>query len=188
MRNPDCVLYREMFLRHERASGAAEISRKCFTKVVDYAARYQCARNVRTSDRAAVGLLKHLVNRDRDAESVELFDNLLGAYVSRRTKLAESPLERLEMGQVERQKVHFVAIMKRAQLRSGDHADAKPLPSGARGCHAVHRIVIGERYRCQAAPLRRVDHSLRRKGTVRRCRMCVQVDEPRPARIVAHRS
>jgi hypothetical protein len=48
--------------------------------------------------------------------------------------------------------------------------------------------VIGKRYSCEAAALRRFDHSLGREGTVRRCRMCVQVDEPRPPRIVAHRS
>jgi hypothetical protein len=48
--------------------------------------------------------------------------------------------------------------------------------------------VIGERDGFEPAALRRVDHSLGREGTIRRCRMCVQVDEPRPARIVAHRS
>ena len=92
------------------------------------------------------------------------------------------------MGQVERQKVDFMVIMKRAQLHSCNHTNAEPLPSRARGCNSVHRIVIGERYGCEAAALRRVDNSLRREGTVRRCRMCVQVDEPRPARIIPHRS
>ena len=82
----------------------------------------------------------------------------------------------------------FVVIMKRAQLHSRDHTNAEPLPSCARNCHSVHRIVIGERYGCEPAAMRRVDHSFRRDGTVRRSRMCVQVDEPRPARIVAHRS
>jgi hypothetical protein len=89
---------------------------------------------------------------------------------------------------MERQKVHFVVIMKRAELHSRNEANAKSLPSGARGGYSVHCIVIGERYRGKAATLRRVDHSFRREGTVRRCRMGVQVDEPRPARIVAHRS
>jgi hypothetical protein len=84
--------------------------------------------------------------------------------------------------------MHFVVIMKRAQLNSGNHTNAKPLPSGARGGHSIHCIVIGERYGRESAAQRRVDHSLRRERTVRRCRMCVQVDEPRPARIVAHRS
>jgi hypothetical protein len=177
-----------MLLRHERTSGTAEISRERVTKIVHHAACNQCARDVRTADGAAVGLLKDLVNRENDAECIEFFDDLLGADVSRRTELAESPLERLEMGQVERQKMHFVAIMERAQLYSSNHSNAKSLPSDARGCHSVHCIVIGERDGREAAAFRRVDHSLRREGTVRRCRMCVQVDEPRPARIVAHRS
>jgi hypothetical protein len=92
------------------------------------------------------------------------------------------------MGQVERQKMNFVLFMKRAQLHASNHPDASPIPSDARCGYSVHRVVIGERYGGKPAALRRIDHSFRRQGTVGRCRMCVQVDKPRPARIVAHRS
>src|SRR5882724_7850736 len=57
----DRVLYREMLLRHECATGGAEVSRKRLTKIVDHATRDQCARDVRTSDGTAVGLLKDFV-------------------------------------------------------------------------------------------------------------------------------
>src|SRR5450759_41789 len=145
VRDRDRILDREMLLGDERAPGVAEIFRERTPKIVHHAARDQCARHVWTSDGSAVRLLKHLVQRQWNAERVEFVHNLLGTRVPRGAQLAETLLQTLEVGEVERQQVDLVLTLKRAQLHSGDYANAKSLTGRARRGNSIDRVVIRER-------------------------------------------
>ncbi len=62
MRNRNRILDRQLLLRDESGSGAAKITNEGVTKVGNDAPRNQCARNVRPTNRAPVGLLQDFVN------------------------------------------------------------------------------------------------------------------------------
>ena len=97
-------------------------------------------------------------------------------------------MQSVELGQMERQQMNFVVTLKRAQLTSGDDTNSEPLAGCPRRGNPFDGVVIGERERGETATLRRFDYALGRKGSVRRGRVGMQVDECRPARIRAHRS
>lgn len=49
------------------------------------------------------------------------------------------------MRQVERQHVHFVIVVERAELHTSDYADSQALPCFARRWNSSNRIVVSER-------------------------------------------
>src|SRR5450759_1366674 len=188
MRDRDRALDRETLPGDERAPGVAEVSRERIPKLVDYATRDKGSRHVRTSDRAAVGLLKYLVQRERNAERVEFLDDLPGARVAICAQLAETHFQGLEAGEVQRQQVDFVVFLKSAQLHPGYYPNAQSLTGHASRRNSVDRVVIRECQGREAAALGGLDYPLGRDRTVRGSRVTVQVDERRPARIHAHRA
>src|SRR3954470_7758293 len=88
VRNRDRVFDREFLLRHECAAVTAEIARERFPEIVNDAARHQSAGDVRAADGAAIGLLEHLVERQSDAERVQLLDDPPGAGMPEGAELA----------------------------------------------------------------------------------------------------
>jgi len=136
--------------------------------------------------RPTVGLLQYLVECNLDAKSVQLIDDFLRALVSQHAKLPQPALECLESSQVKRKKMNFVIVLKRAQLATRDNPDAESITSFTRGGNSGNAVVIGERQRREIAALGRFNDTLRRKCSVGRSRVCMQVDERRPARIRAH--
>lgn len=186
--DPNRVLDREVLFRNERRPRAAEISRERIPKILHDAASNQRTRHMRTSNRAAVGLQQDFVQREWNAERVELFYNLLRAGVPHGAQLAETPLQSFEMGEMQRQKMDFVLFVKCAELYSGNYSNTQPHAGGARRWNAIDRVVIGKCQGSEAAALRGLDYSVGRDGTVRSGRMRMEIDERGPARIRTHRS
>ena len=89
---------------------------------------------------------------------------------------------------MERQQVNFVIFVERAQLDSGDYANAQSLARCARRWNSSNRIVVSERQRLQAAALGGLDYLLWWESAVGGGRVRMQVDECRPARLCAHRA
>src|SRR5438046_2837980 len=72
VRDLDRIFQREPSFGNESAASVAEICHECVAKIVDYAACDQCARDVRASDRAAIRLSQHFLQRKRNTQRVEL--------------------------------------------------------------------------------------------------------------------
>jgi hypothetical protein len=143
---------------------------------------------VRPADRAAVCLLQDLVDGQRHSEDVQFLDDPFGARVAMRAKLAEPPLKCIKAGEMQRQQVDFVVVLKRTQLASGDDPDTQPVTCCLRRRNSIDCVVIRERERGESATLGSFDYTLGRKDSIRRRGVGVQVDVRRPARIRTHRS
>ena len=98
---------------------------------------------MRTTDRTAVSLFQNLVKGDRDAERIQLLDNVLRAFISERAQLGQLALQSFNASEMEREEMDFVLILKCAQLTAGDDADAEPITRCACGGDAGDAVVIG---------------------------------------------
>ena len=188
VRDCDRIFDRKALLRDKRTRSSPQISHECVVKVVHYAARDQCTRDVRTADCPAIGLLKNFVQRERNSNDVELVHDLLCACVAQRTQLAEPLFQSLQLGEVQRQDVDFVLVKECTELHSCDYSNSKSGAGRPRRLDSPDSIMVSERQRGETAPLRGFDDLLGGKNAVRCGRMGMQVDERRPAprRIRAH--
>jgi hypothetical protein len=82
--------------------------------------------------------------------------------------------------------VYFPVFVKCAQLHPGDDADTNLLSRLTRRANTIDCVVIRERKRGQSATRRGLYYLLWRECAVRGCRVRMQVDESRPARLAAH--
>jgi hypothetical protein len=111
--------------------------------------------------------------------------------MSKSSELSEVPLQGVELGEMQGEKMHFVIILECAQLGARNYADAKAVASFSRAGNAVDRVMICECEGSEPARRRCFDNLLWRERAVRGGRMSVQVDERRPARrgsFAGHRS
>lgn len=89
MRHCNRILDGQLLFRDEGGSGAAKIAHKRVAEVGDDAARNQYACHVRSTNRAAVGLLQDFVDSYRYSENVQFSDDFFGAGVAVRAELTE---------------------------------------------------------------------------------------------------
>jgi hypothetical protein len=82
--------------------------------------------------------------------------------------------------------VYFPILVERAKLHPRDDADTELISRITRRADTIDGVVIGERERGQAATRRCLYYLLWRECAVRGCRVRMQVDESRPARLAAH--
>jgi len=94
---------------------------------------------------ATIGLTKNFVECDLDAKSVQLLDDILRALVAQRAELRQPALERLDTSEVQREEMDLVIVLKRAQLTTGDDADAESITRLPRCCNPGDAVVVGER-------------------------------------------
>jgi hypothetical protein len=87
---------------------------------------------------------------------------------------------------MKREHVHFVIVLKRAQLHTGDYANSETLAGFSRPRNSTYSIVVSERQRLESATRRGFDDLLWWKGAVRGGRVTMEVDECRPTRRSAH--
>ena len=158
----DRILDAQLLFRHERGSATAKVPQKRIFEVVDRAPRHQRTRHVRPADRPAIRLTQDFIERDLDAERVELANDFLRPLVSHVPQLGEPPLERVETSQVQGKEMHLVAAVERAQLAPCHDTNARAFTGGARGSDAGDAIVIGKRDRREIAAFCRFDYALRR--------------------------
>ena len=188
VRNRDRILDREPVFGHERAPVVAEVSHERLAEVGYKSARNQRPRDVWPADCAAIRLLKDFVERERNPEGVELLHNLSSPNMTRCAQLRQTLLERIEVGKMECEHVDFPLFIERTELHTCDYANTHGLGGLARRANTIDGVVIREGERGQAATRRSLDYVLGRKCAVRGCRVRVQVDESRRARLAAHRS
>jgi hypothetical protein len=184
----DRILDRETLPGNERAPSGAEIFRERLSKIVDDTARDQRTRHVWTSERAAVGLEKDLVQRERNAKGVEPLNDLLGPRVAPGAQPTETRLQRPDVGDVQRQQMDLVVFLESAQLHSGNYSNTEALTGHARCGDSINSVVIRKCQGGKATALSGLDYTFGSEGTIRGSRVGVQVDERRPARIRTHRS
>ena len=153
MGDADRNLYRQLCLRNERASAGAEEPREGVAEIVGGAARNHGACDVRPPDGATIRLAEYFIQRQLDAERIELLHDLDGTGISQCPQLTESLLQRIEPRQMQRQEMYFLIVLKRAELCAGDHADSVAGGGGTRRGNPVDRIVIRERDRGEATAL-----------------------------------
>src|ERR1700716_1342103 len=106
--------------------------------------------------------------------------------MTRCAQLRQALLERIEVREMEGEYVYFPVLVERAQLHPGDHADPHLLGSVTRRANTIDGVVIRERECGQSATRRCLYYLFWRECAVRGCRVRVQVDESRPARLAAH--
>ena len=184
----DGVLNGKLVLRHERAPLCPKVAGECVAKVAHDTAGNHRSRNMRSPNRSAVRLQKHLIQCQCDAELIEPVDYPSRTGVSGNPEIGQPFFERPQLGKMEREQVNFMVLIVRAQLDARDDADSGALRRLARGTNAVYCVVISERESSEAATLRCLDYSLGWECAVRGGRVGMEVDESRPARRFAHRS
>ena len=127
---------------------------------------------------AAAGDLLHPLHGDRDAQGVELGDDL-GVAVD--PGLFEHRQALVQMAVVvvheQAQDVHGAAGEVGADLHPGDDLQPQALPRGHGLGQAVHGVVVGEGHGREAPFFGVAHHLRRRKGTVGGVGMDVQVNE-----------
>ena len=134
------------------------------------------ARDMRPPDRSARRLREYAVQRDGDAERIELIDHSAGTVETRGSKLPHRDLDQVEALEVKSENVYLAAVIIGAQLDARDDAQAEPLTGASGRVDAGDGVVIGERDRAQAGRSCRCGDVLRRPRAVGRRRVHVQVD------------
>ena len=87
---------------------------------------------------------------------------------------------------MKREQVHFVIVLKRAQLHSSDYANSESLARFSGPRNSTYSIVVSERQRLESATRRGFDYLLWWKGAVGGGRVSMEVDEWRPTRRSTH--
>ena len=186
VRDRDRIFDRKACLGDKRTCSSAQVSHECIAKIMHYASRDQCTRNVRTADRAAIGLLKNFVQRQRNSKHVELVNDLLCTRVPQGTQLTKALFQSVEPRQVQRQDMDFVFVVERTELHPGNYSNSESVTGSARRVDSPNRIMIGECQRRETAAVGGLDYLVGWKNAVGCCRVGMQVDKGRPARIPAH--
>ena len=166
-----------MLLRDERFPAVTEIAVEGFAKITDKTAGDERAGDMGPADRAGRRLMKHRLDRDRDAERVEPFDDSNCAVQAHLAQAAETVFQFREFTEMQAQEVCLGVVFHRAQLDTGNQSDAHLRAHSARIREASDRVMIREGERGEPGGMRGVRDIGRRPRTVRRGRMCVKVDE-----------
>jgi hypothetical protein len=87
---------------------------------------------------------------------------------------------------MKREHVHFVIVLKRAQLHPGYYANPQPVTGFSRSRNSAYGIVVSERQGLESATRCGFDYLLWWKGAVRGGGVSMEVDEWRPTRRSAH--
>lgn len=186
VRDCDRIFDRKALLGNKCTRSCAQISHECVAKVMHCTSGDQRARDVRTTDGAAIGLLKNFVQSERNSKDVELAYDLLCTRVAQGPQFTKAPLQGVEVRKVQRQDMDFVLVVKCTEFHSSDYSNSEYLTGSARRVDSADRIMIGECKRGETAALRGLDYLLGGKNAVGCSRVSMQVDERRPARISAH--
>ena len=176
----DCVGDADAVLGHKRRTIGTEVAIESVAKIHGPPVCNQHSRDVRPTDRTTGCLVEHGVERDRNAEPVQRFDDALGAGAACGAEHRQLSLELFESGEVQAQHVHFAVAFDGTELHARNDSDSESFTCLTSLGDAGERIVIGERDRLETGSLCRLDDAGRRYGAVGRRRVHMQID------VVAH--
>jgi hypothetical protein len=163
------------FWNKPRAPGA-EKSIECFARIANVSTFDQCARDVRTTNRAAAGFLHHGRNVDVDAKPPQSLDDILCADFACITEGGKLDLELVRPGDMQCKQVNLAWSVVRAEFHAGNDPNAKGISGKLRLLKSGERVVIGESDCRQSCGSRGIDDGRRRERAVRRGRVHVQID------------
>ena len=169
----------EAILRHVRRTSEADPAIERVAEIADPTAGYHGPSDVRTTDGTLVRLGEHRLHGHGNAVPIEQLDNLYRTFDPTGLQFEQRRSHRVLVGQMKPEQVQFVVVEMGTEFDAGDDAHTEIVAGGDRLWQAVDGVVVGEGNGVQLGVARCFHDLRRRKCTVGRGRVDLQIDELR---------
>ena len=173
------VGYVEAILRHVRRPSEADPAIERVAEIADPPAGYHGPSDVRTTDGTLVGLGEHRLHGHGNAVPIEHLDDLYRAFDPTGLQFTQRRPHRVLVGQMQPEQVQFVLVEMGTEFDAGNDAHTESVASCDRLRQAVDGVVVSEGDGVQLGVARCFHDLCRRKSTVGRGRVDLQIDELR---------